>query len=81
MILFFLDNYTYEAIPLMQWLDKSRHPIPSHPKLPVEKTLEKKILSKKDPVPFDLLLRSNLVQQELTRMNIKSLSLLEKQKR
>ena len=65
----------------MRWLDKSRHPIPSHPQLPVEKTLEKKILSEKDPVPFDLLLRSNLVQQELTRMNIKSLSLLEKQKR
>ena len=37
-----------------------------------------KILSKKDPVPLDLLLRSNLVQQELSRMNINSLSLLDK---
>ena len=39
---------------------------------------EIKILSKKDPVPLDLLLRSNLVQQELSRMNINSLSLLDK---
>ena len=39
---------------------------------------EIKILSKKDPVPVDLLLHSNLVQQELSRMNINSLSLLDK---
>ena len=37
-----------------------------------------KILSKKDPVRLDLLLRSNLVQQELSRMSIISLSLLDK---
>ena len=37
-----------------------------------------KILSKKDPVPLDLLLRSNLVQQDLSRMNINSLSFLDK---
>ena len=41
----------------------------------MEKVAELKILSKKDPVPLDLLLRSNLVQQELSRMN---LSMLEK---
>ena len=29
-------------------------------------------------MPLDLLLRSNLVQQELSRMNINSLSLLDK---
>ena len=46
--------------------------------MPVEKAAEIKILSKKDPVPLDLLLRSNLVQQELSRMNINSLSLLDK---
>ena len=74
----FLDKETYEALPLMRWLDKSGHPIPGHPKLPVEKAAEIKILSKKDPVPLDLLLRSNLVQQELSRMNIISLSLLDK---
>ena len=39
---------------------------------------EIKILSKKDPVPVDLLLHSNLVQQELSRMNINSFSLLDK---
>ena len=59
-------------------MDKSGHPIPGHPELPVEKAAEIKILSKEDPVPLDLLLRSNLVQQELSRMNINSLSLLDK---
>ena len=59
-------------------MDKSGHPIPGHPELPIEKAAEIKILSKGDPVPLDLLLRSNLVQQELFRMNINSLSLLDK---
>ena len=44
----------------------------------MEKAAEIKILSKKDPVPLDLLLRSNLVQQVLSRKNINSLSLLDK---
>ena len=44
----------------------------------MEETAEIKILSKRDPVPLDLLLRSNLVQQELSRMNINSLSRLDK---
>ena len=74
----FLDKQTYEALPLTRWLDKSGHPIPGHPELPVEKAAEIKILSREDPVPLDLLLRSNLVQQELSRMNINSLSLLDK---
>ena len=39
-------------------LDKSGHPIPGHPELPVEKAAEIKDLSKEDPVPLDLLLRS-----------------------
>ena len=47
---------------MTRWLDKSGHPIPGHPELPVEKAAEKKISSKKDPVSLDLLLRSNLVQ-------------------
>ena len=59
-------------------MDKCGHPIPGHPELPVEKAAEIKILSKEDPVPLDLLLRSNLVQQELFRMNINNLSLLDK---
>ena len=74
----FLDKETYEALPLTRWLDKSGHSIPGHPEFSVEKAAEIKILSKKDPVPLDLLLRSNLVQQELSRMNISSLSLLDK---
>ena len=74
----FLDKETYEALPLTRWLDKSAHPIPGHPELPVEKAAEIQILSKRDPVPLDMLLRSKLVQQELSRMNINSLSLLDK---
>ena len=74
----FLEQETYEALPLTRWLDKSGHPIPGHPGLPVEEAAEIKILCKKDPVPLDLLLRLNLVQQELSRMNINSLSLLDK---
>ena len=57
----FLDKETYEALPLTRWLDKSGHPVPGHPELPVEKAAEIKLLSKEDPVPLDLLLRSNLV--------------------
>ena len=74
----FLDKETYKALPLTRWLDKSGHPIPGQPELLVEKAAEIKILSKEDPFPLDLLLRSNLVQQELSRMNINSLSLLDK---
>ena len=67
----FLDKATYEALPLTRWLDKSGHPIPGHPELTEEKAAEIKISSKKDPRP-------NLFQQELSRMNINSLSLLDK---
>ena len=74
----FLDKENYEALLLTRCLDKSGHPIPGHPELPVEKAAEIKILSQKDPMPLDLLLRSNPVQQELSRMNINSLSLLDK---
>ena len=77
----FLDKETYEALPLTRWLDKSGHPIPGHiqfQELPVEKAAEIEIRSKEDPVPLYLLLRSNLVQQELSRMNINSLSLFDK---
>ena len=73
-----MDKETYEALPLTRWLDESGHPIQGHPELPVEKAAEIKILSKEDPVPLDLLLRLNLAQQELSRMNLNSLSLLDK---
>ena len=37
----FLDKETYEALPLTRWLDKSGHPIPGHPELPVESSRDK----------------------------------------
>ena len=64
---FLKKKETYEAYPLTRWLDKSGNPIPGHPELP-----------KKEPVPLDLLPRLNLVQRELSCMNINSLSLLDK---
>ena len=39
-----------------------------HPQLTAEKAVQTKILSNKDPVPLDLLLRLNLFQQDLIRM-------------
>ena len=44
----------------------------------MEEAAEIKILSKEDPVHLDFLLRSNLVQQDFSRMNRNSLSLLDK---
>ena len=67
-----------KALSLTRWLDRLGHSIRGHPELQVEKATENKILSKKDPASLDLLLRSNLVQQELSHMNINSLSLLHK---
>ena len=64
----FLDKETYDELPLTRWLDKSGHPIPGHPDLPVETAAEIKLLARGEPVPLDLLVRSNLVQQELTRL-------------
>ena len=44
----------------------------------METTAEVKILARGEPVPLDLLVRSNLVQQELTRLGINSTALLNR---
>ena len=74
----FLDKETYDKQPLTRWLDKSGHPISGHPDLPVETAAEIKVLARGEPVPLDLLVRSNLVQQELTRLGINSIALLNR---
>ena len=74
----FLDKETYDKLPFTRWLDKSGHPIPGHPDLPVETAAEIKLLARGEPVPLDLLVRSNLVQQELTRLGINSMALLNR---
>ena len=74
----FLDKETYDKLPLTRWLDKSGHPIPGHPDLSVETAAEIKLLARGEPVPLDLLARSNLVQQELTRLGINSMALLNR---
>ena len=73
-----LDKETYDELPLTRRLDKSGHPIPGHPEFPVEAAAEIKMLSKVDPVPLDLLVRSNLFQQELSRLGINSIAPLNK---
>ena len=60
----FLDKETYDKLPLIRWLDKSGHPIPGHPELPVETAAEIKILARGP--------------QELTRLCINSIALLNK---
>ena len=67
----FLDGETYEALPLTRWLHKSGHPDLAGVKA------ENKIMFKNDPLPLELLLPSNLVQQELPRSKINCLSLLD----
>ena len=74
----FWTKETYDELPLTRWLDKSGHPIPGHPDLPVETAAEIMLLARGEPVPLDLLVRSNLVQQELTRLGINSIALLNK---
>ena len=44
----------------------------------METAAEMKVLAKVDPVPLGLLVRSNLVQQDLTRLGINSTALLKK---
>ena len=73
----FLDKETYDKLPLTRWLDKSGHPIPGRPEHPVETAAEIKVLARGEPVLLDLLVRSNLVQRELTRLGIKSIALLD----
>ena len=74
----FLDKETYDKLPLTRWLDNSGHPIPGHPDLPAETAAEIKLLARGEPVPLDLLVRSNLVQQELTKLGINSMALLNR---
>ena len=72
----FLDKETYNPLPLTMWLDKPGHPTTGHPDLPVETAAEIKVLARGEPVPLDLLVRSKLVKQKLTRLGINSIALL-----
>ena len=44
------NKETYDKLPLTRWLDKSGHPIPGHPELPVETAAEIKVLARGEPV-------------------------------
>ena len=58
----FLDKETYDKLPLTSWLDKSGHPIPGHPELPVETAADIMVLARR----------------ELTRLGISSIALLDR---
>ena len=58
----FLDKETYDKVPLTRWLDKSGHPIPGHPELPVETAAEIQVLARGEP----------------TRLGINSIALLDR---
>ena len=73
-----MDTDTYDKLSLIRWLDKSGHLIPGHSELLVEMAAEIKVLAMLDPFPLDLLVRLNLVQQELTKMGINSIALLNR---
>ena len=45
----FLVKETYDKLSLTRWLDKSGHPIPGHPELPVETAAEIKLLARVNP--------------------------------
>ena len=70
----FLDNETYEELPLTRWLDKSGHPIPRHPELPVEKAAEIKIYPRRTRCPWIVCCAQTW--QELSRMNINMMRML-----
>ena len=74
----FLDKDTYDKLQRLRWLTKSGNPLTGHPKTHAERAAEKKMLAKEDPVPLHLLVSSNMVQQELTRLGVKSIALLNK---
>ena len=74
----FLDKDTYDKLPFTRWLDKLGHSIPGQPELPAERAAEMKVLAKSDPVTLDLLVCSNLVEQEITSPGMNSIALLNK---
>ena len=75
---FFPRQGDYDKVPLTRWLDKSDHPIPGHPEIQGETAAEIKVLPRGEPVPLELLVRSNLDQQELTSMSINIIALLDR---
>ena len=70
----FLDKKTKKSASPDEMLRPVWCPKTGHPELSLEKAAEIKILSKENPVPFDFLLRSNLVQQELISLLDKTAS-------
>ena len=60
----FMDKETYDILPLMRWLDKSRKPIEDHLELP-EELPERTILKKNGGMPMDVMLKSKIVSETL----------------
>ena len=61
---YFMDEETYDSLPLTRWLDKSGKPIEDHPELPKESP-EKTILKKTRGMPIGVILKSKIVRETL----------------
>ena len=60
----FVDNKTYDSLPLTRWVDKSRKPIEDHPEEPIEHR-ETEILGRRSRMPVEILLKSKLGRETL----------------
>ena len=60
----FMDEETYDSLPLTRWLDKSGKPIEDHLEIPKERP-EKPILKKTQRMPMEIMLKSKIVRETL----------------
>ena len=60
----FLDQMTYDSLPLTRWLDKSGKPIEDHPELPADYEA-KEILKRNPGMPMEIMLKSKIVRETL----------------
>ena len=60
----FMEQETYDNLPLTKWLGKSGKPIEDHPELPAEHET-KEILKRKTGMPMEMMLKSKIVRETL----------------
>ena len=60
----FMDKERYDSLPLTRWLVKSGKPIKDHPELRKGRP-EKKILSRTQGMPMEIMLESKIVRETL----------------
>ena len=58
----FIDEETYDSLPLTRWLNKSGKPIEDHPDIPTE-LQETIIVKRQSGVPVEILFKSKIVRE------------------